>query len=387
MSLFNRCKLALLAGALAVAPAVSAQDVVKVGLITSLTGPFAEFGQQMQTGVKAFQALHGDTVAGKKVEVIYKDTGGANPEVAKRHAQELFVREKVSFLTGFVFTPNALAAAPIATQGKVPLVVMNAAGENLPSRSPYMVRVAFEVSTTTPPIAKWAYREGARTAYVIAADYAPGLDAEKAFIKAFEAEGGKILGTVRTPIVTVDFSPYIMRVKDAKPDVVFAFVNGGDVAPALIREFRARNLEADGIKLIGTGDIVDEPIVNVIGENGLGVTTVYPYSMHHDSDLNRQFVQEFIKLRNDKNARPAIMAVAAYDGMAAIYKALEKTEGDTDGTKLIEALKGLELESPRGHIRIDPETRDVVQNQYIRRFEKVDGVYANVEFETFPGEE
>src|SRR5690606_34437193 len=161
---------------------------------------------------------------------------------------------------------------------------------------------------------KWAYREGARTAYVIAADYAPGLDAEKAFIKAFEAEGGKIVGTVRTPIVTVDFSPYIMRVKDAKPDVVFAFVNGGDVAPALLSEVPGRQREADGIKLSGTGDIVDEPIVNVIGENGVGVVTVYPYSMHHDSDLNRQFVEQFQKLR-DKNARPAIMATAAYDGM------------------------------------------------------------------------
>lgn len=382
MSLIKRCKLALLAGALAAAPSVHAQEVVKVGLITALTGPFAEFGQQMQAGVKAYQALHGDTVAGKRVEIIYKDTGGANPEVAKRHAQELLVREKVQFLAGFVFTPNALAAAPIATQGKVPMVVMNAAGENLPSRSPYMVRTAFEITTTVPPIAKWAYREGARTAYVIAADYAPGLDAEKAFIEAFEAQGGKIVGTVRTPIVTVDFSPYIMRVKDAKPDIVFAFVNGGDVAPALIKEYRARNLEADGIKLIGTGDIVDEPIVDVIGENGMGVVTVYPYSMHHDSELNRKFVQEFTKLRG-KNARPAIMSVAAYDGMAAIYEALKKTQGDTDGARLMEAFKGLELESPRGHIRIDPETRDVVQNQYIRRFDKVDGVYANVEFETF----
>ncbi|TFL11463.1 ABC transporter substrate-binding protein [Pusillimonas caeni] len=382
MSLIKRCKLALIAGALAVAPGVQAQEVVKVGLITSLTGPFAEFGQQMQAGVKAYQAMHGDTVAGKRVEVIYKDTGGANPEIAKRHSQELVVREKVNFLAGFVFTPNALAAAPIATQGKVPMVVMNAAGENLTSRSPYMMRTAFEVTTTVPPIAKWAYREGARTAYVVAADYAPGLDAEKAFIKAFEAEGGKIIGTVRTPIVTVDFSPYIMRIKDAKPDVVFAFVNGGDVAPALIKEFRARNLEADGIKLIGTGDIVDEPIVNVIGENGMGVVTVYPYSMHHDSELNHKFVQEFIKLRG-KNARPAIMSVAAYDGMAAIYEALKKTQGNTDSAQLMEAFKGLELESPRGHIRIDPETRDVVQNQYIRRFDKVDGAYANVEFETF----
>ncbi|HLU20602.1 MAG TPA: ABC transporter substrate-binding protein [Pusillimonas sp.] len=382
MTLLRRIKTSVLAVALVVAPSAMAQDVVKVGLITSLTGPFAEFGQQMQAGVKAYQAMHGDTVAGKRVEVIFRDTGGANPEVAKRHAQELFVREKVDFLAGFAFTPSALAAAPIATQAKIPMVVMNAAGENLPSRSPYMIRVAFEVASTVPPIAKWAYREGARTAYVIAADYAPGLDAEKAFIKAFEAEGGKIIGTVRTPIVTVDFSPYIMRIKDAKPDVIFAFVNGGDVAPALLREYRTRNLEADGIKLIGTGDIVDEPIVNVIGQNGVGVVTVYPYSMHHDSELNRRFVAEFLKLR-EKNARPAIMAVAAYDGMAAIYKALEKTQGDTDGAKLMEAFKGMEFESPRGQIRIDPETRDVIHNQYIRRFDKVDDVFVNVEFETF----
>lgn len=386
MSILKRCKLGLLAGLMAASGLAMAQDTIKVAMLASMTGPFADFGRQMETGIKAFQAQHGDTVAGKRVEVIFKDTGGANPDIAKRQAQELIVRENIDILAGFDFTPNALAVAPLASRAKVPMVVMNAAGEKLTSRSPYMIRTAFEIADVVSPIAKWSVQEGAKTAYVLVADYAPGRDAEKAFVQAFEEAGGKIVGTVHTPIVTQDFAPYLMRVQDAKPDVLFAFVNGGDVAPALIREYKVRNLEADGIKLIGTGDIVDEPIMNVIGENGMGLVTVYPYSMHHESPLNKEFVAEYRRLRG-ADSRPAIMSVGAYDGMAAIYKALEKTNGDTDGPGLMEAFKGMELESPRGHIRIDPESRDVVQAKYIRRFDKVNGEYANVEFKTYAPEQ
>lgn len=375
-------KLAVLSGLVAGAPAALAQDVVKVGMIVEMSGPFSEFGRQMQAGVKVYQEQFGEVVAGKRVEVIYKDTGGANPDVAKRLAQELVVRDKVQVLAGFGFTPNAMSVAPVATQAKVPMVVMNAAGAGLTSKSPYMVRTSFTYSDVVPPIAKWAVEQGARTAYVIVADYAPGHDAEQAFIKSFEAAGGKVVGTVRTPLVTTEFAPYMLRAKDAKPDVLFAFVNGGSVAPAFIKEFRAKKLEAEGIKLISTGDVVDEPIMDVIGEQGLGMTTVYPYSMHHKSDLNQEYVQRFKALLG-KDERPAIMSVAAYDGMAAIYAALKKTGGQADGTSLIGALKGLELESPRGHVKIDSATGDVVQDEYIRRFEKVDGEFANIEFKTY----
>jgi branched-chain amino acid transport system substrate-binding protein len=380
---YLRCfKLALLSGLMAGASQVFAQDVVKVGMIVEMSGPFSEFGRQMQAGVKIYQEQFGDVVAGKRVEVVYKDTGGANPDVAKRLAQELVVRDKVQVLAGFGFTPNAMAVAPIATQAKVPMVVMNAAGAGITAKSPYMVRTSFTYSDVVPPIAKWAVGQGAKTAYVIVADYAPGHDAEQAFVKSFEAAGGKVVGAVRTPLITTEFAPYMLRVKDAKPDVLFAFVNGGSVAPAFIKEFRAKNLGAEGIKLLGTGDVVDEPIMDVIGEQGLGMTTVYPYSMHHESALNKEYVRRFKGLLG-QSERPAIMSVAAYDGMAAIYAALQKTGGQADGASLIGALKGLEIESPRGHITIDSVTGDIVQDEYIRRFDKVNGEFANIEIKTY----
>lgn len=374
----------LVAGALGLAaPLALAQDVVRVGLIAEMSGPFAEFGRQMQAGIQAYQKQHGETVAGKKVEIVLKDVAGPNPELAKRLATELVVRDKVQVLAGFGFTPNALSVAPIATQAKIPMVVMNAASANLTAKSPYMVRTSFGYPDVVPPIAQWAAQKGSKKAYVIVADYAPGHDAEAAFLAAYKKAGGEIVGTVRTPLVTLDFSPYMQRVKDTKPDLLFAFVNGGDVAPAFIREFRDKGLADAGIQLVGTGDIVDEAIIETIGDRALGLTTVYPYSMHHASELNARFVRDFKALRG-ASARPTIMAVAAYDGMAAIYAALQKTGGKTDGTALLEAMKGLQLDSPRGRIAIDATTRDIVQDQYIRRVEKQGGVLANVEFQTFP---
>ena len=369
-------------GALQAAPAL-AQDTIKVGLVAEMSGPFADFGRQMEAGIRLYQKQHGDTVAGKKVVVITKDVGGPNPELAKRLATELIVREKVQLLAGFGFTPNALSVAPLATQAKVPMLVMNAASSGLTAKSPYMLRTSFGYDQIVPPIAQWARKEGVRKAYVLVADYAPGHDAEAAFLAAYKKAGGEIVGSVRTPLVTLDFSPYMQRVKDTKPDLLFAFVNGGDVAPAFIREFRDKGLADAGIQLVGTGDIVDEAIIETIGDRALGLTTVYPYSMHHASELNARFVRDFKALRG-ASARPTIMAVAAYDGMAAIYAALQKTGGKTDGTALLEAMKGLQLESPRGRIGIDATTRDIVQDQYIRRVEKQGGVLANVEFQTFP---
>lgn len=373
----------LAAGGLALAtPFAFAQDVVRIGLVAEMSGPFAEFGKQMQAGIQVYQKQFGDTVAGRKVEVVIKDVGGPNPEVAKRLAQELVVRDKVHVLAGFGFTPNALSVAPIATQAKVPMIVMNAAAANLTAKSPYMVRTSFSYPDVVPPIAQWATQKGSKKAYVIVADYAPGHDAEAAFIAAYKKAGGEIVGAVRTPMMTVDFSPYMQRVKDAKPDLLFAFVNGGDVAPAFIREYREKGLPEAGVQLVGTGDIVDEAIIEAIGDRGLDLVTVYPYSMHHKSALNERFVRDFQSLRGAK-ARPTIMAVAAYDGMAAVYAALRKTGGKSDGPALLQALKGQRFESPRGEIGIAADSGEIVQDEYIRRVGKVDGVLANVEFQTF----
>jgi branched-chain amino acid transport system substrate-binding protein len=371
----------LAASATFAASGAFAQDVVKVGFVGELSGPFAEFGRQMQTGIRTYQKQFGDTVAGKKVQVIFKDTGGANPELAKRLAQELVVRDKVQFLAGFGFTPNAAAVAPLATEAKVPMVVMNAAAGGLTARSPYMTRVSFSFPDVVPPMAEWAVKQGYKKAYVLVADYAPGHDVETAFMAAYKKAGGEVVGNVRVPMSTTEFAPYLQRVRDMKPDVLFAYVNAGDVAPAFIKEYRQRGLADAGIKLIGTGDITYEASLKAMGDAALDTVTVYPYSAAHKSDLNAKFVKDFMAIGEQKE-QPTIMGVSAYDGMAAIYAALKKANGKTDGESLIEAMKGLEFESPRGPMGISATTRDVVQNHYIRRVQRVNGELQNVEFET-----
>ena len=371
----------LATAALFTAPAAFAQDTIKIGFIGEMSGPFAEFGRQMQTGIRTFQKQHGETVAGKKIEVIYKDAGGPNPELAKRHAQELVLRDKVSVLTGFGFTPNAAAVAPIATEAKVPMVVMNAAAGGLTTRSPYMARVSFSFPDVVPPMADWAVRQGYKKAFVLVADYAPGHDVETAFLAAYKKAGGEIVGNVRVPMTTTEFAPYLQRVKDLKPDVLFAYVNAGDVAPAFIKEFRTRGLPEAGIKLIGTGDITYEASLKAMGDYALDTVTVYPYSAAHKSDMNARFVKDFMDISPQKEL-PTVMGLSAYDAMAVIYEAIRKTGGKTDGDAIIGALKGIQIDSPRGPLGISATTRDVVQNHYIRRVQRVNGELQNVEFET-----
>lgn len=363
-------------------PAVhaQAQEVFKLGLVAELSGPFADFGKQMQAGIALYQQHHGDTVAGRRVQVVVKDVGGPNPELAKRVATELLVRDKVQALAGFGFTPNALAVAPLATKAKVPMLVMNAAASGLTSKSPYMVRTSFSYAHIVPPIAQWAYDQGVRKAYVLVADYAPGHDAEAAFIQAFEALGGEVIGKVRTPVTTVDFAAYMQRIKDAAPQALFTFVNAGDVSPALMKEFREKGMAQAGIRLIGTGDIVFESAIPAIGDRAQGVVTSYPYSTQHDSDLNRRFLQGLAQV--DANVRPTIMAVAAYDAMAALYHALQASGGKASGEALMQAFQGLRWESPRGMVALDAGTRDLVQANYIRRYDAVPGGFGNIEIET-----
>jgi branched-chain amino acid transport system substrate-binding protein len=365
----------------------AAAGTVKVGVITTTSGPFAEFGRQFQGGIAAYQKVHGTTAGGQTVEVIYKDVGGASPANAKRLSQEFVVRDKVQILAGFLFTPNALAGAAVATEAKVPMVVMNAASAGLTGKSPFMVRTSFNLPTTVPPMAKWAAQHGVKKVYVIVADYAPGHDVEKAALAAFPKDGITVVGDVRTPLATFDFSPYMQRVADAKPDALFAFVNGGSVMVAFMKAYREKGLDKAGVKLLGTGDITSEEEMDVVGPSAVGAVTTYPYSMDHPSKANSDFVAAF-KAARDAKARPNLMAVSAYDGMDLIYKALAKTGGKTDGTALVDAMKGMKIESPRGPISIDPNSRDIVQTMYIRRVEKdpKSGLYVNREFGSFPPE-
>jgi branched-chain amino acid transport system substrate-binding protein len=375
----------LLAAAVAAALAVpalsgaaSAQETVKIGLITPMTGASSSTGREQAAGARLYMQLNGDTVAGKKIELVLKDDTGA-PDVTKRLAQELVVNDKAKVLIGFGLTPLALAVAPIATQAKVPQIVSAAATAMITEQSPFIVRTSFTLPQASVPMAEWAAKNGIKKVVTIVADYGPGLDAEKWFSDAFKKEGGTIPEQIRVPLRNPDFAPFLQRVKDAGPDAVFVFVPSGFGA-IFMKQFVERGFDKAGIKLIGTGDVTDDDLLADIGDVALGAVTAHHYSEAHPSPENKAFVEAFRKANN--GMRPNFMAAGAYDAMALIYKALEKTKGDTDGTKLLEAMKGMSWTSVRGPVMIDPQTRDIVQNIYLRKVEKVNGELYNVEFAT-----
>jgi len=363
--------------------ALAQQPAVKIGVIAEFSGPFADYGTQIVNGMKTYLKLHGETFGGRKVELIQRDTTGAAPDIAKRLAQELITRDNVDILAGFGLTPNALAVAPIDAEAKKPMVIMNAATSVITTRSPYIVRVSHTLPQDTQPIAQWAAKNGIKRAYTLVSDYGPGIDAEGAFVKAFKAAGGEIIDSVRTPLQNPDFAPYLQRIKDSKPDAVFVFLPPGSQTIAFIKGYEERGLKQTGVKLIGTGDLTDDGVLQAMGEPTLGLITSFHYSASHDSPENKAFIKAYAEVNGTKY-RPNFMACAGYDGMAAIAEALKKTGGSVDPDKVLAALKGMKLMSPRGPIMIDPETRDIVQTVYIRKVEKVNGELYNMEFDKFP---
>ncbi len=356
-----------------------AQETVKIGLILPMTGQQQSTGKQEAAGAKLYMAQHGDTVAGKKLELIIKDDG-AVPDNTKRIAQELIVNEKVSFLAGFGITPTALAVAPLATEAKVPEIVTAAGTSIITEKSPYIVRTSFTLAQSTIPMADWAAQNGIKNVVSMISDYAPGIDAEKSFTAEFTAKGGKVIDAVRFPLANPDFAPFLQRAADEKPDAIFVFVPSGQGA-TFVKQFVERGLDKAGIKIIGPGDVMDDDLLNGMGDQVIGTVTAHLYSADHDSPANKAFVAAFKQANG--GMRPNFMAVGGYDGMHLIYEALKKTGGKTDGDALIEAMKGMSWESPRGPISIDPQTRDIVQNIYIRRVERKNGELYNVEFATF----
>ena len=354
-----------------------AQDKFKIGLILPMTGPFASTGKQIEAAARLYIAQNGDTVAGKKVELIVKDDTSA-PDVTKRIAQELVVNDKVNVLAGFGLTPLALATAPIATQSKTPLVVMAAATSSITEASPYIIRTSFTLPQAAVGIADWAPNNGIKKVVSLVADYGPGIDAEKYFKDRFTFNGGQVIETLRVPMRNPDFAPFLQKVRDLKPDALYVFVPSGAGA-ALMKQFAERGMDKAGIRLIGTGDITDDDILNSMGDVALGVVTSHHYSTSHNSPANKKFVAAFEKA--NAGLRPNFMAVGGYDGMRVIYEAAKATKGGS-GEALLTAMKGQIFESPRGPMFIDAQTRDVVHNIYIRKVEKVNGQLYNTEFET-----
>ena len=371
------------AGCLAIAAAAlgagsaAAQDTIKIGMVMQMTGPNAAGGREISAAAKLYMAQHGDSVAGKKIELIFRDDASI-PDNAKRLAQELIINDKVSLLAAGI-TPSAMAMAPIATEAKVPTVVTISGTSVVTERSPYYVRTSFTLGQQSGIIADWAIKNGSRKAVAVLSDWAPGAEAGKVFESNFTKGGGQVLETLKVPLANPDFAPFLQRAADMHPDTLFVFVPAGQ-AGTFARQFAERGLDKSGIKLIGPGDITDDDDLPTTGDTLLGVVTAGIYSAAHPSALNKEFVAAYQKATGH---RANFLAVSGYDGMHLIYEALKKTGGKTDADAVIAAMKGMSWESPRGPISIDPNTRDIVQNVYIRKVEKKDGEPWAVEFATF----
>lgn len=380
MKAFRLALAALAFGVAATAPAQA--QTVKIGLINTYSGPMASNGDQIQKSIDLFQKLNASKLPpGVKVEIIKRDDTGINPETAKRLAQELIVREKVNLITGVVWTPNAAAIAPLTKEAKVPFVIMNAGTAMLTTLSPYIVRTSFTLWQSSYPMGTWAAKKF-KTAYIAVSDFGPGHDAQEAFTKSFKAGGGLIVGNVRMPPPTTDFAPFLQRVKDAKPDALFVFVPAGKSATALMKGFGDLGMAQAGIKLIGPGDITTDEELPNMGDVPIGVTTMFHYSAAGDRPANKTFVAEWQKAYGPKSW-PNFISVGAWDAMQAIYDAIAAQKGKMTPDRTMALLKSWKNpNSPRGPVAIDPETRDIIQNEYIREVRKVNGVLANVELET-----
>jgi branched-chain amino acid transport system substrate-binding protein len=350
---------------------------VKIGLILPMTGPFASTGKQITAACKLYLERNGDTVAGRKVELIVKDDTGLAPETTKRIAQEMVVQDKVTILAGFGLTPLAFAAAPVATEAKVPMVVMAAGTQVIPQRSPFIVRTGFTLPQNTSPIATWASKNRIKRVFSLVTDYAPGLDSEKTFTEKFKALGGEIVEAVRTPLRNPDYAPFLQRAKDSKADALFVFVPSGE-GLALMKQFDERGLKQQGMKMIGPGDVVDDDLLASMGAPAVGVITSMHYSAAHDSPENKAYVAAMTKA--NPGMRPNFHSVGGYDGMHLIYEAVKKQPSGS-GEQLVEAMKGMKWTSPRGPMSIDPATRDVVQTVYLREVKMVNGEPWNIEFD------
>jgi branched-chain amino acid transport system substrate-binding protein len=355
-----------------------AQETLKIGLLLPLTGPFASTGRQAEAAAKLYMQQNGDTVAGKKIQLIVKDDTGV-ADVTKRLAQELIVNDKVAVLAGFGLTPLALATAPLATQAKIPQVVTAAATSIVTEQSPFIVRSSFTAAQATVPLAEWAAKNNIKRVVTIVSDYAPGIDVEKAFSETFTKAGGQV-ENLRVPLANPDFSPFLQKIADAKPDALLAFVPSGAGAQ-FMKQYVERGLDKSGIRFLAEGSVTDDDLLNGMGDVALGAITTHHYSASHDSPENKAFVEAFKKANN--GMRPNFMAVGGYDGMHLIYEGLKKTNGQ-GGEALVNAMKGMSWTSPRGPVSIDPQTRDIVQNIYVRKVERANGELYNVEFATIP---
>ncbi len=354
------------AATLLLSTAVAGQaETIKVGVVAPFSGPFALYGKQFQEAIEVYQAQHGTSAGEHDIEFIYKDSGGPNPDQARSLTQELLIKEQVDYLAGYVFTPNALSVAPLLDQSETPLVIFNAATSAINAQSDFYLRTSYTLWQVSAPLAEWAYEQGIRDVVTTVTDYGPGIDAENAFVTAFEEAGGTILDSIRMPLSTSDFTPFIQSIREQSPDALFTFLPGGPPTFGFTKTYNENGLREEGIMFLGTAE-TEESNLQGFGDAGIGLTTAYHYSADHDSELNREFIAKNVEMHPDAVTNWA--TIGAYDGTHVIYE-MVKNAG-ADGPAAVESVLGLEWESPRGPLTMDPETRTVIQNVYIREVER-----------------
>jgi branched-chain amino acid transport system substrate-binding protein len=381
MLLVKSCAAAAVASALAM-PQALAQQVVKIGLIMPYSGQFADTATQMDNAIKLYVKQKGSTVAGKKIEIIRKDSGGIAPDVAKRLAQEMVVRDKVDVIGGLILTPNALAVADVSTEAKKFTVIMNAATSIITTKSPYMARTSLTTPMLNETLGKWAAQKGGvKRAFTMVSDYGPGHDGEEGFIRAFKEAGGQIVGSVRFPVANPDFAAFVQRARDSNPDGIYAWIPGGTQPAAIGKALAERGIDPRKMNVMGQDALASEEALKSLGKAGEGIITAANYDFNLKNKLNEAFVKEY---HATYKRNPDFFSVGGYDGMHLIYEVLKKTKGRTDGESMIGAAKGMKWDSPRGPMMIDPETRDVVQTVYIRRASRIGNEVLNVTIEEYP---
>jgi branched-chain amino acid transport system substrate-binding protein len=382
MAMSKRVKLFSVLAAVGLISTAASADVIKVGVIGTMSGPYALFGQNFKMGIDAWVAEHGKKVGDHEIEFIYRDEEAPNPAKSKALAQELLIKDKVQYLAGLYFTPDAMAVAPLLEESKTPMIVLNAATSAIVEKSPYIVRTSFTMWQNTVPAAKVASKNGSKKVAIAVSDYGPGVDAETAFKKTFEADGGTITEAIRMPLNTTDFSPIMQRIKDSGADTIFTFLPAGPPTLGFVKAYIDNGLKAAGVKLMSTGDVVTEPDLPNIGDSGIGILSTYHYAVSHDSPENKAFLAQIVK-NGGKLDEVTMTSVAAYDGARLIYKMIEATGGQRDPEKAVAAVKGMKWVSPRGPVSIDPDTRHIRQNVYLREVSKQDGKLVNKELQTF----
>jgi branched-chain amino acid transport system substrate-binding protein len=379
MNLTKHTVLGLAAALIGAAPAF-ADDTIKIGMIGPYSGIYSDLGKRQQNGANLYVKLHNGRIAGKKAELLFRDDNNGSPEVAKRLSQELATRDNVDILSGYISTPSAMSSVPVATAAKKPMLIIQAATSGITEKSPYVARLSYTIGQVAAPLGTWAAKNGIKTVFTLVSDYGPGYNGLAAFSKTYVAAGGKIIGGVKVPLASLEFGPFVQRAKDAKPDAVFIFVPAGETATALMKTVAERELGKANIRLITTGDVVSESGLDAIGDSALGVISAFHYSTAHDSPENKTFIDAYTNEYGTK-VRPDFIAMQSYDTMATIDAIATQLRGDLDPDKFVAALKNFKLNSPRGPIVIDGDTREVIQDVYIRKVERRNGRLENIEFD------